>query len=91
MLARGARKAQAGRDAVEPLQVDLSVSVRFGDAPEDRVTMRRRVPMVGSMFDARDAALRGFVRLLLKAGLSRPRVLAELVPALKLLARNGSR
>jgi hypothetical protein len=93
MLSRRERKAQARREAEAPLEVDLSVSIRFGDKPEDRVTMidHRRVPMVGSVFDAREALMRGFVRLLLKAGLTQPRVLSDLVPALKLTKRNPKR
>lgn len=92
MLARGRGKAQAGRDAAQPLVIDLTVSFCFGEAPEDRVTVigQRRVPLVGSVFDLRDATLRRFVRLLLKAGLAQPRVLAEIVPALKLIKPKSS-
>lgn len=77
------------RKEAEPLDVELSVSFRFGDAPEDRVTVidQRHVPMVGSVFESRDVLVRSFVRLLLKAGVSQPRVLGEIIPALKLLRR----
>jgi hypothetical protein len=70
-----------------PIDVRLTVSFRFGDEPQDRVTVMndRRVPLVGSIFDSRDAVLRGFSRLLLKAGAMQPRVAAELLPLLKLL------
>jgi hypothetical protein len=47
----------------------------------------RRIPMVGTVFDSRDAMVRGFVKLLVKAGLSQPKVLGELVPALKLIRK----
>lgn len=73
----------------EPLEVQLTVAFRFGEVPEDRVVMidNRRIPMVNTVFDSRDAIVRGFAKLLLKAGLSQPKVLREVVPALKLLRR----
>ena len=73
----------------EPLEVDLTVSFRFGDEPDDKVTVieNRRVPMVGSVFDSRDAMMRGFVKLLLKAGFTQPKVLREILPSLKLIRR----
>lgn len=88
MLSRRERKAQAGKED-EPLEVDLTVSFRFGDEPGDKVTMidNRRVPMVGSVFEQRDTMVRNFVKLLLKAGLTQPKVLGEIVPALKLIRR----
>ena len=91
MVSRRSRSAK-GKDASskEPLEVDLSVSVRFGAAPEDRVTVieNRRVPMVGSVFDSRDVILRGFFRMLVKAAATQPRVLSEVVPLMKLARRN---
>lgn len=88
MLSRPNRKSKA-RQEDEPLDVDLTVTFRFGDEPGDKVTMidNRRVPLVGNIFDSRDAVVRGFVKLLLKAGLTQPRVLGELVPAFKLIRR----
>lgn len=76
----------------EPLDVDLTVSFRFGEAPEDRVTVihHRRVPMVESVFASRDALMRGFLKLMVKAAAMQPKVLAEVVPLLK-LARRGRR
>jgi hypothetical protein len=93
MLSGRGRKSRAQRkdkrDDEEPLEVDLTLVFRFGDEPGDAVTVidNRRVPMVGSIFDSRDAILRGFVRNMLKAGLTRPKVLGEVLPALKLLRR----
>lgn len=88
MLSGRRRKSKAGRE--EPLEVDLTLAFRFGDEPKDTVTVinNRRVPMIGSIFDSRDAIMRGFVRHLIKAGLSQPKVLSEVVPALKLLRRS---
>lgn len=82
-------RAKRTKHADEPLDVELTVAFRFGDAPEDKVTVieNRHVPMVGSVFESRDALVRGFVRLLLKAGLTQPKVLSEVIPAVKLLQR----
>jgi hypothetical protein len=92
MLSGRRRKSKAQRDGKsgdEPLEVDLTLVFRFGDEPGDAVTVidNRRVPMVGSVFDSRDAVMRGFVKQMLKAGLTQPKVLAEVLPALKLLRR----
>lgn len=85
---KGAKAKKRSRKD-EPLDVELTVSFRFGEEPGDKVTVidNRSVPMVGSVFDQRDSLMRGFVKLLLKAGLTQPKVLAQLVPALKLLRR----
>lgn len=82
---KSARRAHRG----EPMDVQLTLRFRFGDEPDDTVTMldNRNIPMVGSVFDSRDAILRQFARLLLKASLSQPKVLRELIPAVKLLRR----
>jgi hypothetical protein len=90
MLSGRRRKSKAPRDKdEEPLAVDLTLVFRFGEEPDDTVTMidNRRVPMVGSIFESRDAVMRGFVRQMLKAGLTQPKVLGEVLPALKLLRR----
>lgn len=67
----------------------LSVRMRFGDEPEDIVTVmeNRRVPMVGSVFRYRDRILRAGTYLLVRAGLAQPRVARDLFPLLKLLRR----
>lgn len=92
MLSGRGRKSKAEReakDSEEPLEVDLTLVFRFGDEPGDAVTVldNRRVPMVGSIFDSRDAIMRGFVKHMLKAGLTQPKVLGEVLPAMKLLRR----
>lgn len=90
MLSGRRRKSKAEREKdVEPLEVDLTLVFRFGDEPGDAVTVidNRRVPMVGSIFDSRDAVMRGFVKHMVKAGLTQPKVLSEVLPALKLLRR----
>lgn len=89
MVSRRSVSANKSVRRGEPLDVDLTVSFRFGDAPEDRVTMidNRRIPMVNSVFDSRDAVMRGFIKLLVKAAAMQPKVLAEVVPLLKVVRR----
>ncbi|MGQ0529295.1 MAG: hypothetical protein ACT4PG_05620 [Panacagrimonas sp.] len=95
LLSTRAERAKTSRQerklaADAPLDVDLTVSFRFGEEARDKVTVidNRRVPMVGSVFESRDLVVRNFVRLLLKAGVSQPKVLAELLPALKFLRKS---
>lgn len=87
MIAKARAKAREPRRKAVPIDVRLTVSFRFGDEPADHVTVMndRRIPLIGSVFDSRDAILRGFSRLVLKASLRRPQVAAELLPVLKLL------
>lgn len=92
-----AKARGSSRRPSEPLEVRLSVSFRFGDEAGDRITMMndRRVPLVGSVFDSRDAIVRGFARLVLQAALRQPRVAMEVLPMLRLLplapVRRGAR
>jgi hypothetical protein len=74
----------------EPLDVALTVKFKFGDEPDDSVTVmnERSIPMVNSVFKNRDRIIKSFVRLLVRTGLSQPKVTRELFPALRLLKRN---
>ena len=85
------RKRGPKADDDEPLEVQLTVVFRFGDEPGDTVTMidNRSIPMVDNLFDSRDMIVRNFVKLLLKAGVTQPKVIRELVPALKLVPRRS--
>tara|TARA_R110000787_G_scaffold13918_28_gene43304 strand:+ start:2659 stop:2931 length:273 start_codon:yes stop_codon:yes gene_type:complete len=76
----------------EPLDVELTLSFRFGDEADDKITMidNRRIPMVGSVFEKRDLLIRNFVKLMVKAGVSQPKVVRELLPAVRLLRRKQS-
>ncbi len=76
----------------EPLDVELTLSFRFGDEADDKITMidNRRIPMVGSVFEKRDLLIRNFVKLMVKAGVSQPKVVRELLPAARLLRRKQS-
>jgi hypothetical protein len=71
----------------EPLEVRVTLRYRFGDEPDDTVTVMddRAVPMVNSVFKSRDLILRGLASTLFRAGMSSPRVAAELVPGLSLV------
>ncbi|MEQ1438252.1 hypothetical protein AAG565_02715 [Fontimonas sp. SYSU GA230001] len=66
----------------DPLEVELTVSFRFGDEAGDQVTpiRERKVPMVDSVFKNRDRIIRGFVKLLVKTGLTSPQVVGHLLP-----------
>lgn len=82
-------KTRRRRAAQPPLEVRLTLSYRFGDEPDDTITIMddRSVPMVNSVFENRDRILRGFVLSLLKAGVSQPRVVREVFPAVSLLKK----
>jgi hypothetical protein len=82
-----AKARRASRRNKQPLDLRLSVRLRFGDEPDELVTLMqdRRVPLAGSVFDARDAILRGFSRLLIKGAALQPRLAAEVLPLLELL------
>jgi hypothetical protein len=71
----------------EPLEVRLTMRFNFGEEPEETVTVMndRRVPMVGSVFDSRDRIMRSFAMLLVRTGMSQPKVAKELVPLIRLL------
>jgi hypothetical protein len=77
-----AKPARKRRRRDEPLDVQLSVAFRFGEAPEDRVTVidDRRIPMVGGLLNNRDRIVRGFMKLLLRTAVTQPRVARQLFP-----------
>lgn len=87
MLSARSRERQTKDE--EPLEVQLTVAFRFGEDPGDRVVMidNRSIPMVDTVFESRDTIVRNFAKLLVRAGLTQPKVLQELLPALKLLKR----
>ncbi len=87
MIAKAGRGAASRKRHKEPLDVKLTVAFRFGEEPEDRVTVMndRSIPLVGTVFESRDKILRGFSRLLFKAAAMQPKVASELVPIFKLV------
>lgn len=77
----------------EPVEVRLTLRYRFGDEPDDTVTMMddRAIPMVDSVFKNRDRIVRAFAMTLVRAGIGKPKVVSELVPGLGLLRNLGKR
>lgn len=84
-----AKKVRAPRRSKQPLEIRLSMKVRFGDDVAESVMLMqdRRVPMVNSVFENRDRILRSFTMLLLRAGMSQPKVMREVFPALRLFSK----
>ncbi len=76
------------RDA-EPLNLRLTVAVRFGEEDDDRVVLLddREVAMVGSIFRYRDRIARFMVTGLFRAAMLQPKVAARLLPGLRMLRR----
>ena len=72
------------RREVEPLQVNLSVAVRFGEDEDERVVLMddQELRMVGSIFRYRDKIARYLVSALAKAAMLQPKVAAKLFPKL---------
>lgn len=68
----------------EPLNLKLTVAVRFGEEEEDRVVLvdDREIVMIGSIFRYRDKIARFLVGGLLKAAMLQPRVAAKVLPGL---------
>ncbi|HEY1078303.1 MAG TPA: hypothetical protein VGE51_16525 [Fontimonas sp.] len=83
-----ARKARIARTRSErlkkgePLEVELSVSFKFGAEPDDLVMpiRQRKVPMVDSVFKNRDRILRQFAALLFRTGMASPKVVGRVLP-----------
>ena len=73
----------ARRTRREPLDVQVTLAFRFGEEEGDKVTMlnERSIPMVGNVFQYRDRIARSFALLMLRAGVSQPKVVAEILPA----------
>lgn len=81
--------AARARRRAEPLEVKLTLRYRFGDEPDDTVTVMddRAIPMVDSVFKNRDRIVRALAITLVRAGITRPKVVSELVPGLGLLRK----
>lgn len=71
----------------EPLQLQLTVRVKTGDAPGDCVTLLddKQLPMVGSVFTYRDRIRAFLAKGLVKVALLSPAVQRELAPGLTTL------
>jgi hypothetical protein len=64
-----------------PLEVELTVVMNLGDAPQDAVTLvrERRVPLVGSVFENRDRIARSFLRLIAASPLRSRNVMRKIL------------
>ncbi len=90
MARRPETEKSESRREKEPLSVSLTVAVRFGEEPEDRVVLLddREVLMVGSIFRYRDKIARFVVTGLLRVALMQPRLAARILPGLKTLRKD---
>lgn len=82
----------------EPLRVEVTLVVRTGPAPEDRLTILddTPVPMVGSVFEYRNRIVRFFAATLVQVAMRSPAFYREIAPGLltyldALRGRGGSR
>lgn len=67
----------------KPVDIRLTMRVKFGTEPEDIVTVvdNRRLKLIGSAFKYRDKAISFFVYQVLRAGARKPRVYGRFAPA----------
>lgn len=70
------------RRKTKPLDIHLTMRVRFGERPGDQVTVveNRKLKMIGSVFQYRDQAMNFLVYQMLRAGVRQPRVYGEMAP-----------
>lgn len=68
----------------EPIKVELSVVVKTGEEPDDKVTIldHREVPMIGSIFRYRDRIMRFSVGMIWRVVAKSPAAYREIVPPL---------
>ncbi|WP_243393675.1 hypothetical protein [Solimonas fluminis] len=91
-LSLAERRRKRRRERKQPLEVRMTMRFKFGDEADDVITMMddRSIPMVDNVFKNRDKIVRGFVGLLVRAGLKQPKVAGEVFPLLKLLRNKRS-
>lgn len=77
----------------KPLDIRLTMRVRFGDQPEEQVTVvnDRRLKLVGSAFQYRDRAINFLVYEVLRAGARQPKVYGGMAPAASSMMRSFTR
>lgn len=82
-----------GRRNKKPLDVRLTMRVRFGDQTDEQVTVLkdRRLKLVGSAFQYRDRAINFLVYEVLRAGARQPKVYGGLAPAAAGMMKSFSR
>lgn len=71
------------RRAKKPLDIRLTMRVRFGEQPDEQVTVvnNRQLKLVGNAFKYRDQAINFVVYEVLRAGARQPKVYGGLAPA----------
>lgn len=74
----------------KPLDVRLTMRVRFGESEDEQVTVvdDRRLKLIGSAFQYRDRAVNFLVYEVLRAGARQPKVYGSLAPAAAGLLKN---
>ena len=77
----------------KPLDIRLTMRVRFGEAPNEQVTVvnDRRLKLIGSAFQYRDRAINFLVYEVLRAGARQPKVYGGLAPAAASMMRAFTR
>lgn len=67
----------------KPLDIRMTMRVRFGQEPDEEVTVvnDRRLKLVGSVFKYRDKAINFMVYEVLRAGARQPKVYGGMAPA----------
>lgn len=77
----------------KPLDVRLTMRVRFGEQEDEKVTVvnNRRLKLIGSAFQYRDRAINFMVYEVLRAGARQPKVYGSLAPAAANLMKNFTR
>jgi hypothetical protein len=77
----------------KPLDVRLTMRVRFGSEPDEQVTVvnNRRLRLIGSVFKYRDRAINFLVYEILRAGARQPKVYGGLTPAAVSMAKAFTR
>ena len=72
-----------------PLDIRVTMRVKFGDQPEDIVTVvdNHQLKLVGSAFQYRDRAIRFLVYNVLNAGAQRPKIYGRFAPAVTRMTR----
>jgi hypothetical protein len=82
-------KGERRRREKEPLDIRLTMRVKFGEDPDDVVTVvdNRRLKLAGSAFQYRDRAIRFLVYNVLRAGAQRPKIYGRFGPTLSRMTR----
>ena len=77
----------------ERLDIRMSFTVRYGDAPEDELVVmcERPLKLVGSVFRYRDKIMQSLASTLVKVALLQPKVARRVVGTTRKVGRRGER